>query len=281
MPEKDRNKKKETLTPSTAAMDGRRNSRAYIDEYRMNGTKTQAVFYARVVDTISTERLSVYGDCRNEPKIVLARYLLNMALCESLYAHLQFCEVALRNSIHADLVRRYGCEDWYDCPSFALSPWATQEVQKAKEKIEKAGKETNPGRIVAELQFGFWSSLFEAHYEQHTSFMPQAIKSVFPYMPKSLHSRKRIKASLETIRTLRNRVFHHERIVHWRDLDDQHNLLQDIIGWINPELLHLADYLDRYRETRSNGLDPWLAHLDSHWTELCASSVRGEYSSYA
>jgi len=41
-------------------------------------------------------------------------------------------------------------------------------------------------------------------------------------------------SALEHVRALRNRVFHHERIVHWKDLDAQHDLILQIIGWINP-----------------------------------------------
>ena len=98
--------------------------------------------------------------------------------------------------------------------------------------------------------------------------MPAGIKSIFRYLPKSRHNRKIIKAQLETIRTLRNRVFHHEHIVHWTDLDQQHLLILDFLRWVNPELLNLAEYMDRFSEVRSNGLLPWLQDLETHWKEL-------------
>lgn len=260
--------KKETPLPGTAAKDGRRNIGAYISEYRTSQSKTQEQFYSQVISALSTERMGSYGDCTKNAKSVLARYLLNMSLCECLYAPLQYCEVALRNAIHKDLSRKLGVETWFDSPHFELTAWATIEVTKAKEKIGKARKDLTPCRIVAELQFGFWTSLFEAHYEQRTSFLPAGIKTVFPHLPKSQHNRKDIKAKLETIRTLRNRVFHHERIVHWTDLDAQHKLILDVLSWINPELLHLAEYQDRFSQVRTDGLVPWLQNLDKHWLEM-------------
>jgi hypothetical protein len=268
-----RNLKKETLDPGTAAKDGRRKIRAYIDEYRPFTEKNQADLYAKVISCLSIERMSSFGDVTNESKTVLARYLLNIALCESLYSSLQFCEVALRNTIHSDLTKRFESENWYDSPHFTLTPWATAEIAKAKDKINRSRKKMTSGKIVAELQFGFWTSFFEDHYERYTTFMPSGIKTVFPYLPKSQHNRKDIKAKLETIRTLRNRVFHHERIVHWKDLDVQHQEILDVISWINPELLHLAEHLDTYALTRSSGLDPWLLSLDAHWEDFLSHAA--------
>jgi len=37
-------------------------------------------------------------------------------------------------------------------------------------------------------------------------------------------------------RELRNRVFHHERIIHWADLDSRHAAIMETLGWISSEL---------------------------------------------
>ena len=95
--------------------------------------------------------------------------------------------------------------------------------------------------------------------EQHTPFLPSGIKAVFAHMPKSLHKRKVRTKDLEDIRGLRNRVFHHERIVHWRDLDAQHDLILNVIGWINPELQKVTATMDRFQTVRAAGLTPFLS----------------------
>jgi hypothetical protein len=211
------------------------------------------------------ERLESYGADGVAPTTVLARYLLNLALCESLYAPLQLCEVALRNSLHRHLSIILGRDDWFEAAAFPLTEWGQQEVSKAKEKIATASHPVTPGRVVAELQFGFWTSLFEAHYERSRTFMPTGIRYIFPRLPKSLHNRKGLKRKLEEIRLLRNRVFHHERIVHWIDLESRHAAIVEVIGWISPELYEMARALDRFSDARRAGLGPWVKKIKEHW----------------
>ena len=227
----------------------------------------QASFFQQVADSLSVERLDAYATDKPGHCITLARYLWNMALCESLYSPLQLCEVALRNAVHRRLTAIINREDWYDARSFTLTDWAADEVDKAKAKICKAKHPVTPGRVVAELHFGFWTSLFEDHYERNTPFLPRGIKAVFPRLPKEQHNRKQQKAMLEKIRTLRNRVFHHERISHWKDLEDQHADILRVIGWISPELQEMAQALDRFSEIRQQGLDPWIVKIRHHWPE--------------
>lgn len=223
-------------------------------------------FFDKIAASLSSERLDVYGQQDTPgPCIVLARYLLNMALCESLYSPLQLCEIALRNSVHRSLTNLYGREDWYDAPEFELTQWAEGEIQKAKGKLQYTRKIETPGRIVAELQFGFWTSLFEDHYQRRTRFMPGSIRHVFPFLPKSEHNRKAQKRVLESIRQLRNRVFHHERILHWTDLDVRHGEVLTVISWISKELHEAAEALDRFKVIRKEGLDPWIAKIREHW----------------
>jgi hypothetical protein len=257
--------KEETPVPDTAARDGRRKLGAYEEDHRLSSTKIQAVFYESIAGALSIERLESYGADGVTPTITLARYLLNVALCESLYSPLQLCEVALRNSVHQYLMRIFARDDWFDCPTFRLTQWAQGEVSKAKEKIRKARHVVTAGRVVAELQFGFWTSLFESHYEQHTRFLPSGIRNVFPKLEKSRHNRKDLKRTLEEIRTLRNRVFHHERIVHWTDLEQKHIAILEVIGWVSPELLEMACALDRFSTIRREGLNPWIGKICTHW----------------
>lgn len=265
MPSDESSAQEETPVPGTAAQDGRRKLGAYIYKYRPLPGEVQAAFFQRVASALSIERLESYGADNASPTIALARYLLNLALSESLYSPLQLCEVALRNTLHRHLSVLIAREDWYDAAAFPLTQWGQTEVTKAKDKILSAKHAVTPGRVVAELQFGFWTSLFEAHYEQRSGFLPVGIRYLFPRLPKSQHNRKALKKTLEEIRLLRNRVFHHERIVHWTDLDSRHQAILDMIGWISPELLQMATALDRFSGLRRDGLPPWIAKIRQHW----------------
>jgi len=223
----------------------------------------QRKYYDRVESILSVDRLSVYGQDSPGTDVVMARYLWNMAISEALYSCLQMCEVALRNAIHNAMSGLYGQGRWYD--SGDLAAWGTLHVKEAKERIAHGGKPITIGRVIAELHFGFWTSLFEDHYERNTRFLPKGIKKVFPDLPKSQHRRKTIKARLERIRQLRNRVFHHERIIHWKDLEAQHGQIIQTIQWISPELAEMALRLDRFLQTYRAGIEPWITKLNHHW----------------
>ncbi|MFG0244611.1 MAG: hypothetical protein ACF8MF_00990 [Phycisphaerales bacterium JB052] len=209
---------------------------------------------------LSAERLGVYGADGAEPREVIARYLWNMALCESLYAPLQFFEIGLRNAIDRAIRNSVGVPNWFDV--IYLTPWGQRKVVDAKRKIISQRRPVNAGRVVAELPLGFWTSMFESHYERPSAkFLPSAIKQVFPMLPKSEHNRKRIKLRLEQGRRLRNRVFHHERIVHWKDLASQHESIREVMRWISFDLDSIVGLVDCFPRVYADGIQPYLDQL--------------------
>jgi hypothetical protein len=58
------------------------------------------IFFQQIEGILTSERLDAYRQDGVPPVTTLARYLWNMALCESLYSPLQMAEIALRNSLH-------------------------------------------------------------------------------------------------------------------------------------------------------------------------------------
>ena len=124
---------------------------------------------------------------------------------------------------------------------------------------------TNAFKAISRHEVGHFDDGIDVCYEQRGGYLPAGIKAVLPQLPKSLHTRKGIKRDLEAIRALRNRVFHHERIVHFTDIDAQHSRILSVIGWIRPELHEMALALDRFTTVRREGLNPWLAKLAHHW----------------
>ncbi len=137
-------------------------------------------------------------------------------------------------------------------------------IDSAVDDLKRQGKQAASGQVVAELTFGFWTHLLEDHYEQ-TSFMPKSIKYVFPNLPKREHNRKHLKRRLDDIRILRNRVFHHERICHWKDLRSKHEEILEVIRWCSNEVHELATKQDWFIEIHTRGIDPWKEKIRSHW----------------
>jgi hypothetical protein len=219
-------------------------------------------FYRQVESHLNAERLDAYRRDGADEATTMARYLLNLALCESLYAPLQMAEVTLRNALHESLSSRAGDVAWYD--SLPLPRWQSQQILDAKQRLQKMHKPLTAGRIVAELTFGFWVGfLTKPHMTSGLAYY--IAKTAFAQAPKPERGVPKLAAQWQQVRNLRNRVFHHERILHWHDLEAQHNEILQLIGWINPELEQLTRMLDRFTTVRTDGLSPWLERLQSNW----------------
>ena len=114
-------------------------------------------FFEKIQPALAVERLDAYRQDQAEPLVALARYLWNMALCESLYPPLQMVEIALRNALQRSLESHFRSPYWYDVPSCWQLLTITQQSQivEAKQNLARQNKLLGPGRIVAELTFGF------------------------------------------------------------------------------------------------------------------------------
>lgn len=228
-------------------------------------------FFDKIQPALAVERLDAYRQDGAEPAVTLARYLWNMALCESLYSPLQMVEIALRNAIQRSLEDQFKSPQWYDVREcwLLLSPAQQSQIHESRHKLTRQNKPLNPGRIVAELTFGFWTAFFNKRCAQNRNII-QLTARAFHSAPKYQRDMRSLNRRLTALRELRNRVFHHERIIHWVDLDIRHADLLETIGWISPELHELARVLDRFRAVRSAGLSPWLHQLRNHWPDAVA-----------
>ena len=217
----------------------------------------QANFSANFSDqlrrAISHERLDAYRQrgSSNDDAELFAHYAWNMALSESLYTPLQCLEVSLRNGIHDAATAYFKTDTWFDLPG-KLYPQEINKVQEAKSNLIKGNKPLDAGRIIPELTFGFWTSLFDVRYEK--IFWPWLLKPVVPNMPRHIRIRKNLSKRLNRIRTLRNRIFHHEPIWHWLDLQNQHTDTLEAITWVNPTMRTFVEQFDRFEEIYKNGV---------------------------
>jgi hypothetical protein len=140
-------------------------------------------FFQQVEVILAPERLDAYRQDGVPPATTLARYLWNMALCESLYTPLQLAEIALRNCLHHFLSARFNSPAWYDViPN--LPSWQQNQLHDARQKLAVAGKNLTPGRMVAELHFGFWTGFFNKHHAR-TGLGHAVAANVFHHAPKN------------------------------------------------------------------------------------------------
>lgn len=241
--------------PATAPSQGR--------EKRYRGTEStvcetdepaQHRSHGDLTGYLSAARLAPYARDGAAAAVAIRRHEWNLLICESLYPTLQLLEVVLRNRLLAAFDAVIGPE-WMSGVGIRHSDRCEQELGRARDRVAKRKPLHIRDDWVAELGLGFWCALHAAHYEQPAlcgrAPFPGLIKRVYPGMPKSRHSLRAIKSDLERLRRLRNRVFHHERILHWVDLDDQVRVASQYLAWMGepPDLAHRT--LSRYHEVRA------------------------------
>lgn len=228
--------------------------------------------FANLQTALAAERLDAYRQDQASALVTLARYLWNMAICESLYSTLQMVEIALRNALQRSLESHFQSTQWYDVPACwqLLTHTQQNQILEARQNLQRQGKPLNPGRIIAELTFGFWTAFFNKRFAQNRDVI-RITAQTFRSAPKSQRDLHSLNRRLTGLRELRNRVFHHERIIHWADLDSRQAAMLETIGWLSPELQELATLLDRFSTTRKKGIQPWMDKLRRHWPATTAT----------
>lgn len=210
------------------------------------------IVWAEVEAALAPARLSPYLEhASGNRDFAISLYLWNIMLCESLYPLLNLGEITLRNRFHQILSQHFQREDWFD--DVWLDPRDYSKIKEAKQKIVRRRLEVTPGRIVSELTFGFWTSLLDVRYERNHILWPVLAPKVFADAPRRLRTRKDQSRHAAQLRSLRNRVFHHEPIWNWDNLSDLVNQSGVWLSWLNPEIARLHSLLGRFGSVYSDG----------------------------
>ena len=148
----------------------------------------------------------------------------NTMVSGAFYGPLQMVELALRNAVHDHLSAAYG-RQWLGNRQI-LRENEMRRVDDAREQVKRQRKRLTPGRVVAELSFGFWVSLFARRYD--ALWNAQLNQAFSPAM-----KRKDLYDKLAELRDLRNRIAHHEPI-HGLPLADLHDSILWVLERISP-----------------------------------------------
>jgi len=176
--------------------------------------------------TISTDRLEPYrASVGGDRELAVRLYEQNILLAESLYGILHGLEVAMRNSIHSQLEASYGQPEWWKL--IQLESEQASMLRNAQQALQRGGKPLDAGRVVAELNFGFWTGLLGPKY---TDLWRNHLVKAFS---RRTVQRAEVQIRLNSIRKLRNRVAHHEPILS-RPLQKDVNQIFDTIAWMSP-----------------------------------------------
>ena len=198
--------------------------------------------------TFSEARMRPYFD-RYPGNVIKAikHYEHNIQLAESLEPALSVFEVTLRNALIRELERMTGTKEWYlHFQSHKKLKALYKYITVAINHITARGETITADKINGELTMGFWVSLFNAEYEK---FLWKDLRRAFPNLPKPKRQRKTVSAPLNTIRSLRNRVYHNEAIS-WnlKRLSYLHDMIVEVISWMSPALPLWLSRIDRYKK---------------------------------
>lgn len=188
-------------------------------------------------NALSTDRLHTYMNWANQNRDdAIALYSLNMAISEAFYTPLHLLEISLRNAIHDKMLNQYGA-GWFSNNQIITNQFQQRKIQDAYDKL---GAGASDSQIVAELTFGFWTTLFSPNYHS----LWQHLNQIFNHPVQ----RRNIAGKLSNTRKLRNRIAHHEPIIK-RNLPALHQDMRELIGWLSTDTLVWCDARCRFAAT--------------------------------
>ena len=119
-----------------------------------------------------------------------------------------------------------------------------QRIAESKKKLSQRKEQISHDKIIAELSFGFWTSLFRKSYSN--LFRINNIKSIFPCIPnknKKLINRQILDTELNKIRKFRNRIFHYEKIINKSEYNDMKAEILEFLNYFDKEIYEFAKEL--------------------------------------
>ncbi|MGL5194160.1 MAG: Abi family protein [Chroococcales cyanobacterium] len=220
-----------------------------------------------LIPLVSAARLQPDLNAANQnQEEALELYKINIKLSETLYPFLSIFEVTLRNRIAAVLINKYG-ENWFNgnggnwLNESGTSMTSRKEnheldqLNKAKEELNKRRISLVSDNIVAELNLGFWTGMLKSSYEK--TIWHHHIADLFPDVnPRNYNLKRNLREIFKqanNITRLRNRVFHHDPLFVGSYLFQK--LLKDylegckLISWLSRDIFKLLTSQDIFLKT--------------------------------
>mgnify|MGYP003348675558 CR=1 FL=1 len=208
---------------------------------------------AAIAMLLSLERLSALQDLTGSTRAAIELHQETLRLGSRLLNVIASIELAIRNSVSENLSAHFGTARWLTHPPapFQWRPTENEIARKALDSAQRAeyakasaeqraileaqafprGRPPNTshikrakerrrqivvseGKVIAETTFYFWKRLYSGDYEQ--SLWRTTLKRTFP---NKLTKRAQVAAQLEHIYQARNRLAHHEPVLHKRFRD--------------------------------------------------------------
>jgi hypothetical protein len=192
---------------------------------------------ANLESALSADRFATYvAAAGGDRSRAVALYEWNAAVSAAFYFPLQAVEVALRNACGRELSALFGAT-WPHQPQFlAVDRRLSQAIAEAEQRLHSLGAPADAPHLLAELSFGFWTSLFGHHFDR-VLWVP-GLHRAFPRFRRVTGkpiSRPIVAQRFHYLRKLRNRIAHHEPIF-TRSLAADSASLLEVADWMYPDL---------------------------------------------
>lgn len=234
--------------------------------------------YNNIKKYISSTRLQRYETiCGSDPKKSLKLYQTNLRLSQAFYPILSLFEVILRNAINHEMIRYYNDANWLRNRRNTLvysginprtrQPFTNTYWEKKISNILRSDRTASNGKIVSDLNFGFWTDLFESKYFPLVNGRPMC---VFHQLPPNTN-RGNISRRLKDIKSFRNRIYHNEPIIF--HVDTNGNTIFDL-----QKCTHIYNEVKEFFTYFNLDYSAWTNRIDNVLFEIQrAQFVHSEY----
>lgn len=199
--------------------------------------------YKKIQYSLSPVRLATFQKATTTLPQALELYQWNMQISAAFLPCLQLCEVVTRNSVSHVLMLRHG-NRWAWEPGFiGTLPNPTRGFNQRDALRKATQNRTDINNVVPELNFAFWQMMFTSRHDNQL-WQPY-LGQIFPNAPITAISQLRqdIYKFLEIIRSLRNRIAHHEPIFK-RNLQQDYDLILKLIAYQSEDT---ANWLENFQ----------------------------------
>jgi hypothetical protein len=190
--------------------------------------------YPVIESRLSAVRMAPYlAAAGGDQNATLELYAWNLQISAAFFVDLSTAEVVLRNAIDGALRAKYqrkaGSPSWLD--QVQLNPSSSEHLRSAWGRASATGTASHDD-VIAQLNFGFWRSLFTKYYQ--ATLWP-VIRPAFMDDPnRQSPNREGLFQMVDELGFVRNRIAHHETLFR-RDLARQHQSLLNLTGSICQE----------------------------------------------
>ncbi|WP_193791165.1 hypothetical protein [Mycobacterium paraense] len=206
---------------------------------------------AAISQCLSPARISTYVKACDAtaapselPVAALRLYQWNVQVSAALMVPIHIFEVAIRNAAAEALEAVYGPQWPFEDRLRNELPRTFNRYCPHRDLIQTATEHTLTGGVIAQLKLRFWEQIFTRRFEQR--IWKKHLRRVLPNMDHSLPLKDRrgeVRANIEKVRMLRNRVAHHEPIF-GRHLAGELEAMRRLVMYRSAELLSWFDSVE-------------------------------------